>query len=107
MVEAWPMGPAAVLVIRTVFVIAFLASLLGLALARLSDRRWRALYILGLSLLVICSYSLRYLWSMEAWSIDIDGDLTFEYWPPVNGTFGLYNIFFCLVGFFAAGVGLC
>lgn len=107
MVEAWPMGPAAVLVIRTVFVIAFLASLLGLAVARLSDRRWRALYILGLSLLVICSYSLRYLWSMEAWSIDIDGDLTFEYWPPVNGTFGLYNIFFCLVGFFAAGVGLC
>lgn len=105
MVEAWPAGPAAVFAVKTIFVLAFFLSLLGLVFARLFDRRWRVLYILGLSTLVLCAYCLRYLWTMDAWSIN--DDLSFEFWPPVNGSFGLYSVLFCLIGFFAAGVGLC
>lgn len=45
--------------------LSFLASLTGLVLGRLSDRRWRAVYVLGLDLLLVCCTVLAFLRSMD------------------------------------------
>ena len=72
-------------------------ALLGLLLARLKDRRWRAVYILGLTILALCLLVLSVLRSMS-----LDSSIPGWQWPYL-----LRAALTALIGLLAAGVGLC
>ena len=66
---------------------------LGLVRARISDRRWSALYILGLTVLVVCVMIHAFLGSL----------VIIDLWTP-------YAVKWCVlgaVGFVGTGVSLC
>lgn len=71
--------------------------LLGLTLARLADRRWRALYILGLTILALCLLALSVLRSMS-----LDSSI-----PGWQRPYLIRAAATALAGFCAAGAGLC
>ena len=70
---------------------------LGLTLARLEDRRWRALYILGLTILALCLLALSVLRSMS-----LDSSI-----PGWQRPYLIRAALTALAGFCAAGAGLC
>lgn len=69
--------------------------LCGLIKARVSDRRWRAVYSLGLTVLVLCTVALSMLHSMNL----SEG----SWWIP----YVRRAVWTCLVGLAFAGVSLC
>lgn len=72
-------------------------ALSGLVLARLRDRRWRALYILGLTVLALCLLVLSVLGSMS-----LDTSV-----PGWQRPYLIRGAVTALIGFCAAGAGLC
>lgn len=72
-------------------------ALLGLVLARLQDRRWRALYILGAAVLTLCLLVLSVLHSMSL-------DLSVPHWQR---PYLIQGALTALAGLAAAGAGLC
>ena len=76
---------------------AAVTGLFGLVKARMSDRRWRALYIMGLLVLVECVLVIANLVSMDL------GSLSSGWW--VSRTVSLSAI--GLAGLAGAGVSLC
>ena len=71
--------------------------LLGLVLARLQDRRWRALYLLGLTMLTLCLLAMSVLRSM---SLDFAA-------PNWQRPYLIRAALTALAGLAAAGAGLC
>ena len=57
-------GAAATAVLRFTGFCAVLSALAGLVLARVRDRRWQALYLLGLTVAAVCLLTGSHLWSM-------------------------------------------
>lgn len=72
------------------------AGFVGLLLARLSDRRWRSLFILGLAVITLCALILAALRSM---------DLSVSY--ATQAAFHTRCLLTGLLGLGLAGVGLC
>lgn len=71
--------------------------LFGLIKARLSDRRWRSLYVMGLTVLVECVLVLALLGSM---SLDTS---SVYWWVPYITNFGIVGV----IGLMGMGVSLC
>lgn len=77
--------------------VAAIAGLFGLVKARTADRRWRALYVMGLHMLVACVMVIAVLTSMR---IDT---LSFHWWVPYAVHCGVVG----LTGLVCTGVSLC
>lgn len=82
-----------------VAVFSALAGILGLVLARLYDGRWRALFLLGLTLSLLCGFVLSVLRSMDPF---LDVTVWKEQLVLIRDC-----VLIVLIGFFTAGVGLC
>lgn len=76
---------------------AALFGLFGLVKARISDRRWRALYVMGLMVLSECVLVIAVLVSMDL------GGASSGWWGSCAGSMGLIGLF----GLAGTGVALC
>lgn len=83
--------------VRLIGTIAAASGLFGLIKARLSDRRWRSLYVMGLTALVECVLVLALLVSM---SLD---KTSIYWWIPYITNFGIVGV----IGLMGVGVSLC
>lgn len=92
-------GATASRVLMGMIAVSIFLSLLGLVFSRIFDRRWRVLYILGLTVIVLCAAVFRILWSMDS-----PLDLTdFSVQLHLASQFALiFGIGLC-----AGGIGLC
>ncbi|MGO5115390.1 hypothetical protein ACTQ33_10270 [Candidatus Avoscillospira sp. LCP25S3_F1] len=91
-------GPTARWILCVSSTVATAAGLFGAVRARMNDRRWSALYVLGLSMVVLCLQILAALYSLDGLSLDAQGWLThyFVRWAVVGG-----------IGLVGTGVALC
>lgn len=87
-----PMGHWSLLLTGT---IAAIFSVYGLVQARLTDRRWCALYVLGLAILMACAILGAILTSQEVQSMETFNAML------------IHPVILCVVGIFGMGVSLC
>lgn len=89
-------NPVGTRVYMLMAVVAAIAGMYGLIKARLGDRRWRALYALGLTAVMLCMSALALLW-------DMDVSITMNRW-----VFWFRRpILIAAVGLVGTGVSLC
>lgn len=97
MMDPGDLGPRLDFVFLLVCLASGALALLGLVLARVQDRRWRALYILGLTVLALCLLVMSALHSMSLEMLEGNWKRAYQ----IQGTLT------ALAGLIATGAGLC
>lgn len=97
MMDPGDLGPRLDFVFLLVCLVSGALALLGLVLARVQDRRWRALYILGLTVLALCLLVMSALHSMSLEMLEGNWKRAYQ----IQGTLT------ALAGLIATGAGLC